>query len=55
MFQYTISKHFEIGQSINEEFKLDGVVPAVIYGYSLVLTNMLVGISSDGQRMFDLT
>ena len=30
------------------EFKLDGVVPAGIYGYALVLTNRLISVSSDG-------
>ena len=37
------------------EFRFDGVVHAGIYGYALVLTNKLISISSDGQRMFDLT
>ena len=37
------------------EIKFDGVVPAGIYGYALVLTNKLISISSDGQRMFDQT
>ena len=48
-------KNFESGQSFKVEFKLDGVVPAGIYGYASVLTNILVSISSDdGQRNFDL-
>ena len=47
-------KNFESGLSVKVEFKLDGVVPAGIYGYALVLTNRLVSISSDGQRMFEL-
>ena len=33
----------------------NGVVPAGIYGCALVLTNRLISISSDGQRMFDLS
>ena len=37
------------------EFKLDGVVPAGVNGYALVLTKKIISISSDGERMFDLT
>ena len=48
-------KNYKSGQSVKVEFKFDGVVPAGIYGYALVLTNRLISISSDGQRMFDLT
>ena len=47
-------KNFESSQPIKVEFKFDGVVPAGIYGYALVLTNRLISISSDGQRRFDL-
>ena len=47
-------KNFESGLSVKVEFELDGVVPAGLYGYALVLTNRLVSISSDGQRMFEL-
>ena len=47
-------KNFECSQPIKVEFKFDGVVPAGIYGYALVLTNRLISISSDGQRRFDL-
>ena len=47
-------KNFESSQPIKVEFKFDGVIPAGIYGYALVLTNRLISISSDGQRMFDL-
>ena len=52
-FDIRYQKNFESGQSVKVKFKLDGVVPAGIYGYSLVLTNRLVSITSDGQRMFD--
>ena len=52
---YHIRKNFETGQSVEVEFKLDGVLPAGIYGNALVLINRLVSISSDGQRMFELT
>ena len=54
-FDIRCQKNFESGQSLKVEFKLDGVVPARIYGYVLFLTNRLVSISSDGQRLFDLT
>ena len=52
---YDIKKNFESSQPIKVEFKIDGVIPAGIYGYALVLTNKLFSISSDGQRMFDLS
>ena len=54
-FNIRYQKNFESSQPIKVEFKLDGVIPAGIYGYALVLTNKLISISSDGQRMFDLT
>ena len=54
-FDVRYQKNYESGQSVKVEFKFDGVIPAGIYGYALVLTNRLVRISSDGQRMFDLT
>ena len=53
-FDIRYQKNFESSQPIKVEFKFDGIVPAGIYGYALVLTNRLVSISSDGQRMFDL-
>ena len=55
VFDIRYQKNFESSQPIKVEFKFDGVVPAGIYGYALVLTNKLFSISSDGQRMFDLT
>ena len=55
VFDIRYQKNFESSQPIKVEFKLDGVNPAGIYGYALVLTNRLISISSDGQRMFDLT
>ena len=55
VFDIRYQKNFESGQSVEVEFKFDGVIPAGIYGYALVLTNRLVSISSYGQRMFDLT
>ena len=53
-FDIRYQENFESSQPIKVEFKFDGVVPAGIYGYALVLTNRLISISSDGQRMFDL-
>ena len=53
-FDIRYQKKFESSQPIKVEFKFDGVVPAGIYGYALVLTNRLISVSSDGQRMFDL-
>ena len=53
-FDVRYQKNFENSQPIKIEFKFDGVVPAGIYGYALVLTNKLISITSDGQRMFDL-
>ena len=53
-FDIRYQKSFESSQPIKVEFKFDGVVPAGIYGYALGLTNKLISISSDGQRMFDL-
>ena len=55
VFDIRYQKIFESSQPIKVEFKFDGVVPTGIYGYALVLTNKLISISSDGQRMFDLT
>ena len=55
VFDIRYQKSFESSQPIKVEFKFDGVVPAGIYGDALVLTNKLISISSDGQRMFDLT
>ena len=54
-FYIRYQKIYESGQSVKVEFKFDRVILAGIYGYALVLTSRLVSISSDGQRMFDLT
>ena len=53
-FDIRYQKHFERGQSVKAEFIFNGVLPAGIFGYVSVLTNRLVGKSSDGQRMFHL-
>ena len=55
VFDIRYQKDFQSSQPIKVEFKFDGAVPAGIYGYALVLTNKLISISSDGQRMFDLS
>ena len=55
VFDIRYQKNFESSQPIKVEFKFDGAVPAGIYVYALVLTNKLISISSDGQRMFDLS
>ena len=39
VFDIRYQKNFENGQSVQVEFNFDGVVPAGIYGYALVLTN----------------
>ena len=55
VFDIRYQKNFESSQPIKVEFKVDGAINAGIYGYALVLTNKLISISSDGQRMFDPT
>ena len=54
VFDIRYQKDFENSQPMKVEFKFDGVIPAGIYGYALVLTNKKISISSDGQRHFDL-
>ena len=54
-FDIRYQKYYKSGQSVKVECKVDGVTPAGIYCYALVLTNRLISISSDSQRMFDLT
>ena len=54
-FDIRYQKNFENSQPIKVEFKFSENVVGGIYGYALVLTNRLVSITSDGQRMFDLT
>ena len=53
-FDIRYQKNFENAQPVKVEFKFSENIPAGIYGYALVLTNKLISISSDGQRMFDL-
>ena len=54
-FDIRYQKNFENAQPVKVEFKFSEYIPAWIYGHALVLTNRLASISSDGQRMFDLT
>ena len=54
VFDIRCQKIFENAQPVKVEFKFSENIPAEIYGYALGLTNRLVSISSDGQRMFDL-
>ena len=54
VFDIRYQRNCESGQSVKVEFIFDGVIPAGIYGYALVLLNGLVSISSDSQRVFDL-
>ena len=53
-FDIQYQKNFENAQPVKVEFKFSENIPAGIYGYALVLTNILISISSAGQRMFDL-
>ena len=53
-FDIRYQKNFENSQPVKVEFKFSEKISAGIYGYGLVLTNKLISISSDGQRMFDL-
>ena len=54
-FDIRYQKIFENAQPVKVEFKFSENIVGGIYGYALVLTNRLATISSDGQRMFDLT
>ena len=54
-FDIRYQKNFENSQPVKVEFKFLENIAAGIYGSALVLTNKLASISSDGQRMIDLT
>ena len=54
-FDIRYQKNFENAQPVKIEFKFSENIAAGIYGYALILTSRLVSITSDGQRMFDLT
>ena len=47
--------NFENSQPVKVEFKFSENIAVGIYGYALVLTNRLASLSSDGQRMLDIT
>ena len=53
-FDIRYQKNFENAQPVKVDFNFLENIPAGIYGYALVLTNKLISISSDGQKMFDL-
>ena len=53
-FDIRYQKNFENAQPVKVEIKFSENINAGIYAYALVLTNKLISISSDGQRMFDL-
>ena len=53
-FDIRYQKNFENAQPVKVEFKFSENINAGIYGYALVLTNKLISIGSDSQRMFDL-
>ena len=53
-FDIRYQKNFENSQPVKVEFKFSENIPVGIYGYALVLTNKLISISNDRQRMFDL-
>ena len=54
VFDICYQEIFTASQPIRVQFKNDGVVFNVIYGYVLVLATKSVKASSDGQRQFDL-
>ena len=54
VFDIRYQKKYTASQPIKAEYKFDGVVPNIVNGNALVLTNKLVSISSEGQRHFDL-
>ena len=53
-FVIRYQKDFENAQPLTVEIRFPENIIAGIYGYALVLTNKLISISSDGQRIFDL-
>ena len=54
-FDIRYLKNFENAQPVKVEFNFLENINDGIYGYALLLTNKLASITSDGQRMFDLT
>ena len=54
VFDIRYQKKSEAAHPIKVKFQFVEYVPAGIYGFSLVMTNKLVSLSSVGQRRFDL-
>ena len=54
VFDIRYQKTFEKAQPIKLEIQFDGVNPVGLYDYSLFLTNKLISISSDDQKLSDL-
>ena len=54
-FDIRYQKNFESAQPVKVVFNYSENIPAAVYVYALVLTNRLVSISLDGQRMLDLS
>ena len=54
-FGIPYQRNYENAQPVKVECKFFENLPPGLYRYALVLTNRLVSISSDGQRMFELT
>ena len=53
VFDIIYQKNFVSAQPIKVKFRFSEDIPAGIYAYALVLTNKLISVGSDGQRMFD--
>ena len=54
-FDIRYQKNFENAQPVKVEFIFSEIILGGISGYALVLTNKLASITSDGQRMSDLS
>ena len=54
-FDIRYQNNFESAQPVKVDFKFSENFPVGTYDYSWVLKNRSASISSDGQRMFDLT
>ena len=54
VFDLRYQINYTVSQPIKVEYKFDGLIPNIVNGYALVLTNKLVSLGSDGQRHFDL-
>ena len=54
MFDTRSHTNSAVVQPIKVEIESDGVIPANINGYALVLPSKLVSVSSAGQKRFDI-